>query len=205
MSAEVGEGTSTVAREFARLVAATSERGVWLIELDLLRGEQFNALAVCPELYGEIGEPMRASPDGSMFFSVDPKLKGIDGQVWADERYLDAHPVGELPWWVTRFRREALQPGQNVSILNAPTYWNALKPHADYVIIDAPAVERSKVAMAIAPFADANVLVVAGDRRNARAPLAVRDSILEAGGHCAGLVFNRAAAEPPEFLRALLP
>lgn len=205
VSAESGEGASTVAREFARQVSAGASRGVWLVELDLLSGDQFNAIAVAPELYGELGEATRASPDGSVFFTVDPKLQGVDGRPWADAQYLDAHQVGDARWWVTRFRREVVRAGQTVRILNTPAYWNALRAYADHVIIDAPAAERSRAALVAAAQADANVLVVAGDRRNTTAPLALRDAIAEAGGYCAGLVFNRAGEEPPEFLSSLLP
>jgi Mrp family chromosome partitioning ATPase len=205
VSAETGEGASTVAREFARHAALTARRGVWLIELDLLRGEQHGAIAADPMRYGPLGEATRASSNGSMFFSVTPKLKGVDGRDWPDARYLEAYPVGRTRWWVTRFRRDVLRPGQSVRILNSPDYWAMLRTHADLVVIDAPAAERSRVAVAIAPNVDANILVVAGDRRNTNAPIALRDAIAEAGGHCAGLVFNRAAADPPQFLKTILP
>lgn len=205
VSAETGEGASTVAREFARHAAATARRGVWLIELDLLRGEQHAAIAADPARYGALGEATRASSDGSMFFSVSPRLKGVDGRAWPDARYLEAYPVGRARWWVTRFRRDVLRPGQSVRILNAPAYWSMLRTHADLVVIDAPAAERSQVSLAVAPNVDANILVVAADRQNTRAPLALRDALSEAGGYCAGLVFNRAASEPPAFLKSILP
>ncbi len=205
VSAETGEGASTVAREFARLAAERTRRGVWLIELDLLRGEQQAAIAADPERYGELGEPARASVDGSMFFSITPQLKGPAGKPWPDAGYLDAYPVGQQRFWVTRFRREALRTGQSVRILGQPAYWNMLRRHADVVVIDAPSAERSQAALAVAAFADANILVVAGDRRNVRAPLALRDALVGAGGYCAGLVFNRAPTEPPQFLKSILP
>ena len=37
VAAQREEGTSTVAREFARHLSARARRGVWLIELDLMR------------------------------------------------------------------------------------------------------------------------------------------------------------------------
>jgi Mrp family chromosome partitioning ATPase len=205
VSAETGEGASTVAREFARHAALTARRGVWLIELDLLRGEQHAAIDADPVRYGPLGEASRASSDSSMFFSVTPKLKGVDGRDWPDARYLEAYPVGRLRWWVTRFRRDVLRPGQSVRILNAPSYWTMLRNHADLVVIDAPSAERSRVALAVAPNVDANILVVAGDRHNTDAPVALRDAIAGSGGYCAGLVFNRAAADPPRFLKSILP
>ncbi len=200
VAAESGEGVSTVAREFARFTAQTARRGVWLVELDVFKGEHFAALKGDPARYGVLGEPTRASPNESCFFSVDPKLTGLDGRDWPDARYLDAYPVGEKRFWITRFRREALKPGQDVRILNTPAYWNTLRAHADWVVIDAPALARSPAALAIAPLADANVLVVSGDRRDVGGAQRLKASLGEAGGRCAGLVFNRAPAPPPRFL-----
>ena len=205
VAADAGEGVSTVAREFARFTAQTARRGVWLVELDLFKGEHHAVLRADPQRYGALGEPTRASPNETCFFSVDPKLQGVDGRAWPDVRYLDAHPVGQLRWWITRFRRESLKPGQDVRILNTPGYWNTLRAHADWVVIDAPALSRSPAALAIAPLADANVLVVSGERRDVEGPQRLKTALAEAGGRCAGLVFNRAPAAPPRFLSQFLP
>ena len=106
--------------------------------------------------------------------------------------------------WVTRFRREILQPGQSVQILPTGEYWRAMRRHAELVVVDCPASDRSRAAVAIAPFMDFDVLVVAADEGEAAGPLALKEAVLNAGGHCAGLVFNRARAEPPGFLKAML-
>jgi Mrp family chromosome partitioning ATPase len=203
VGAAPGEGVSTVAREFARVAAPRVRRGVWLVELDLMSGGQHAAIEAEPGLYGALGRATRASADGSTFFDVSPRIAGPDGRPWPDAGYLDAFPVGRARWWVTRFRREALRPGQTVRILNTPTYWNMMRRHADLVVVDAPSAQRSRVALATAALVDANVLVVAADRRDIRAPVALRDGLINAGGRCAGLVFNRAAPEPPAFLKAL--
>ena len=205
VAAESGEGVSTVAREFARFAAAGARRGVWLVELDVFRGEHHAALAADPARYGRLGEPTRASPNETCFFSVDPKLEGVDGRPWPDARYLDAYPVGEKRFWVTRFRREALKPGQDVRILNAPGYWNTLRAHADWVVVDAPALARSQASTAIAPLVDANVLVVSSDRGDLNAAARLKAALTEAGGRCAGVVFNKAPSAPPAFLARLAP
>jgi Mrp family chromosome partitioning ATPase len=205
VAAESGEGTSTIAREFARFAAGQARRGVWLVELDVMRGDQYAAFAAEPEHYGPLGAPTRASPNESCFFSVDPKLTGVDGRPWPDARYLDAYPVGELRFWITRFRREALKPGQSVRILGAPAYWNTLRAHADYVVVDAPALARTAIAPMIAPVVDASVLVVSGQRTDMDAPQALKAALVQAGGRCAGMVFNRAPEPPPRFLSRLLP
>ena len=84
-------------------------------------------------------------------------------------------------------------------------YWNALRRHADLIVIDAPAAERSQAALTIAPFVDDMVLVVAADEPDVRAPAILRDAIAEAGGHCSGLFFNRQTVATPGFIRAILP
>jgi Mrp family chromosome partitioning ATPase len=204
VSAERGEGTSTVAREFARHLAQRAAKGVWLIELDLLRGAQYAALSDEAERYGFLGKPVRASPDGSMFFQVAPPSQGVDGRPWSDERYLAAFQVGSRRWWATRFRREALRTGQNVQILSSPAYWEAMRRHADWVVVDCPAAERSRVVLATAPYMDANVLVVAAESGDMARPPALRDAVVGAGGHCAGIFLNQVRTEAPRFMRRLM-
>lgn len=204
VAARTGEGTSTVAREFARYASRRAQRAVWLVDLDLLDAPQHKAISDDPGRYGALGRQSAASPDGSAFFTVQPPTRGPDGRPWPDARYLVAHAVGGSQLWVTRFRREILQPDQRVSVLPTGDYWRALRRHAEVIVVDAPAADRSSAALAIAPFADATVLVVAAEEGDAAGPAVLRDAIANAGGRCAGLVFNRVRAEPPAFLKAIL-
>jgi hypothetical protein len=204
VSAATGEGASTVAREFARFAAGRARKPVWLVDLDLTNAPQHRAIIADPVRYGVLGGQSAASPDGSAFFTVHPPTRGADGRPWPDARYLVAHSVGGARLWVTRFRRETLQPEQIVHILPTGDYWRALRKHAGLVVVDSPAVDRSGAALAVAPFMDFSVLVVAADEGDAAAPSALKEAILNAGGRCAGLVFNRARAEPPGFLKAIL-
>jgi Mrp family chromosome partitioning ATPase len=198
-----GAGASTVAREFALEVAKTAKKGVWLVELDLMRGEQHGHIDADRERYGRLGDPVRASPNQAMFFTVTPKIKTADGEPWSDVAYLSAQTVGASRLWVTRFRKEALRPGQGAAILSDPAYWDALRPHADYIVIDAPSADRSAAALAVAPFMDANVLVLSAQTRDVPAATGLRDEILAAGGRCAGVVLTRAPAPAPDFLRKI--
>ena len=92
-----------------------------------------------------------------------------------------------------------------MQILSKPEYWDALRGFSDYVVVDAPSAERSRAALATARFMDTNVLVVASDNADAAAPAGGLERVAQMAGRCAGIVFNRAPAEPPAFLRALLP
>jgi Mrp family chromosome partitioning ATPase len=200
-----GEGASTIAREFARLAVQRSRRAVWLVDLDLADSPQHAAILGDAQRFGGMGPETTASPDGSTFFTVQPPTRGPDGRPWPDARYLAARQVGGRQLWVTRFRRELLQGVQQPHIVSSEAYWTALRQHADVVVLDAPSADRSSTALTVAPFADATVIVVAADRGDVRRTAALRDGIVGAGGRCAGIVFNRAQVETPEFIKKILP
>jgi hypothetical protein len=205
IAARGGEGVSTVAREFAFHVASAQKRRVWLIDLDLMGQSQAEAFVRDPARFGALGPPASATPDGSMFFTVQPPLKRPDGRAWPDSRYINAHAVGAGSLWVTRFRRDAMRGRQGVHVTPAPDYWKALRRHADLVVVDAPAADRSQAGLTVAPLMDEVVLVVAADERDAAAPAQLRDELDAAGAHCAGLFVNRVQVDAPGFLRGAIP
>jgi len=205
VAARTGEGASTVAREFARYAVGHVRRSVWLVDLDLIDSPQNDAIAAQSGRYGPLGRQTTATPDGSTFFTVRPQARGADGRPMSDARFLIAYPVGGPRLWVTRFRRELLQARQKAHILATGDYWKAMRKHADLVVVDCPAADRSTAAVTVAPFMDFTVLVVAADQGDAAAPAALKNAITAAGGRCAGLVLNRATVKTPAFLRAILP
>lgn len=204
VSARAGEGTSTVAREFAVYASHRTRRPVWLVDLDLTRGAQHGVISREKARYGALGAPAAASPDGSVFFTVQPPGRGADGRPFPDARYLVAHPVGGPRLWVTRFRREQLRAEQTVHIVPGAGYWTALRRHAELVVVDAPAADHSRAAVMLAPFVDASVLVVAADDGDAAGPSSLKAAINGAGGRCAGVFVNRVSIEPPGFMKAVL-
>lgn len=204
IAARGGEGVSTVAREFARFAAERTRGAVWLVDLDIADPSQYRAIAADPGRFGALGAAAAASPNGSSFFTVQPPAKDEQGRLIGDARYLVAHPAGGSRLWVTRFRREMIRPGQGVRVLQTGDYWNALRRHAELVIVDAPAVDRATTGLAVAPFMDFSVLVLAEGGADAKGAAALKAAIEGGGGRCAGLVFNRASLRPPGFLKALL-
>lgn len=204
-AARRGEGASTVARELALFAARQAGRTVWLVDLDLMASPQHAQIAAHPERYGALGEPVAATPDGSIFFTVRPQARTRDGEPWPDGAYLTAQRAGTSRLWVTRFRRDLLKAGQTVHVLPRPDYWNAIRRHADLVVVDAPSADRSQASATLAPFVDETLMVVSADQSDVKAPGLLRDSILASGGQVAGLFFNRSAVAPPAFLKDLLP
>ena len=204
VAASGGEGSSTMAREFALFAAKKAKRPVWLVDLDLFGGAQHQAIAADAGRFGPLGKPSQSSPDGSTFVAVQPAARTRDGHVLPDNRYVAAHSALRGRLWVTRFRKETMKPGQAVRLSESPRYWNALAAHAEYVIVDSPAADRSSAAVTLANQVDATVLVVAAEGAGARGPAALKAAIEERGGRLAGLVFNRSRLRPPPFLEKLL-
>jgi len=201
VSALAGEGTSTVAREYARLAAVRARRPVWLIDADLVQQGQMEAVGREPDRFGQLGRPAQASPDGSSFFAVSPPLVGRDGQPVAPARLLTARPALGGRLWVTRFNQEILRSGQRAEATDDSRYWDAIRAHAETIVIDAPSADRSDLALILAPLVDVTVLVVAGQATEAAAPVALRDEIEAVGGHIAGVVVNRSTYRAPQLLR----
>lgn len=202
VSASSGEGTSTLAREYARLAAVRARKPVWLIDGDLAQQGQLEAAAAEPDRFGRLGRAALASPDGSSFFVVTPRLTGADGKPMNPARLVTARPCLGGRLWITRFATERLRSGQKVEAIGEPRYWDAMRRHADTVVIDAPAAERNDMAIILAPLVDLTVLVVA-EAAAADGPMILRDEIEAVGGRIAGMVMNRSTYRPPGFLRRL--
>lgn len=190
-AARTGEGASTVARELACHAAHKAGRSVWLVDLDLATASQYQTIHAGASRFGELSEPMQASPDGSTFFAVQPAERP-GGGTWPDERYLAAYRIGSARWWVTRFLRERLAGPQSVHIRPTADYWSAMRRFAEVIIVDCPSPESSRAAFALAPFMDQTVLVVAADQPDVDAPARFADALASAGGQMAGVFLNRA-------------
>ena len=201
--ANTGEGASTVAREFARLAAVRARKPVWLIDADLAQPTQQEAVAGEPERFGRLGAAAASSPNGSSFFAVTPPVMGRDRKPIAPARLMTARPCLGGRLWITRFRAEVLRSGQRAEPLPDPRYWDAMRKHADTVVIDAPAADRSDLCITLAPYVDATVLIVAAESTAANEPVILRDEIESVGGRIAGVVVNRSTYSPPAFLRRL--
>lgn len=201
--ANTGEGASTVAREFARLAAVRARKPVWLVDADLAQPFQQEAIAAEPERFGRLGAAASSSPDGASFFAVTPPVMGRDGKPIAPARLMTARPCLGGRLWVTRFRAEVLRSGQRAEPLSDPRYWDVMRKHADTVVIDAPAADRSDLCITLAPYVDATVLIVAAESTAANEPVILRDEIESVGGRIAGVVVNRSTYTPPAFLRRL--
>jgi Mrp family chromosome partitioning ATPase len=197
ISAFGGEGVSTCAREYARCEAVVASRPVWLIDADLNRQSQLPIMATEAERFGPPGPLSSATPDGSVFYSVTPASRNRQGHIVSDARFLVARPFLERRLWVTRFREKNLLASQRVGICQQTSYWQAMRYHAQTIVIDAPSLDRSRHGLQLAPFVDGVIIVVSEDTGDLESRLALRDALAATGAPILGLFYNRVTDRAP--------
>jgi Mrp family chromosome partitioning ATPase len=187
IAAHPDEGTSSVAASFARMAAARSTKTTWIVDLDLRRNGQYTAFAQgILKDSGRPGHALDASLGAEQIYSVT----GHEHEL-AYGKLLNAHQIEGQRLLVTRFRNDRLAPGQRVQLKSAPGWWAALRAAADWVVIDAPALEKSRAGPVFAAQADGVVIVVKADETPAADVQALRQEIEAHGGRVAGIVMNR--------------
>lgn len=191
VSARDGEGTTSVSGSIALMAARRAQKQAWLVDLDLRRNAAFKAF--------ETGFAKHINPPGRAFdaslrreqiYSIVPRVATRGG-----DKLLTAHEIPGTQLLVTRFRNEHLSKGQRVQIRTQPDWWNGLRQIADWIIVDAPSLERSPAALAAASQMDGVFLVVEADRTSAEDVVSARREIEAHGGEVRGIVMNRVGGD----------
>jgi Mrp family chromosome partitioning ATPase len=180
VSARRGEGVTTAARALAQ---ASQHGAVYAIDLDLKR----NALARALSGDGALGPKIGGALNGVSFYAVHGAHEAKPA--------FNYHRVGRSRVYAGVFDARALPKHARVAVSPASRYWDAARAGGAFVVIDAPALERSAVALKVAPHMDGVVLVVGSEPGAAPAALAAKAALVDAGAKLIGLVYSGAA--PP--------
>jgi protein-tyrosine kinase len=171
-----GEGTSTIAREFARIAIMTLGQNVLLLDADRHNPTQHFFCNVSPE------------------FCLDDVVHSGDGPEKALYR------VGKSSLFVSLISRSSSSAG---NIFDSPQFdrmWAGLKERFDLILVDAPPATMSSDGFAMFRKADGVVLVVEADKTRWPVVQSVRDKIQQHGGNVLGMVLNKRKYYIPEFL-----
>lgn len=188
IGAQSGEGVSSVAASVAIQAATRARRPAWLVDLDLRvnaahRGFQEGSL---PGV-GAPGHAFDASFGVAPIYELapppPPEARGFD-------KLMTAHQIEGINLFVTRFRADKVQSGQRVRVRTEPEWWAALRASSDYIIVDAPALDRSSAGLVAAGQMDGVVLVVRPDGTSGDAVASLRREVEAHGGRVLGVVVN---------------
>jgi hypothetical protein len=179
VSARRSEGVTIVARAVAE---AAGPGAVYAIDLDLKR----NGLAKAFSENAGLGPKVDGRLGGLSFYAV----RGAGGApVREAAPAFTYHRVGRSNLFAGVFDARQLPQGARVAVSGRPDYWNAARAGGATVVIDAPALERSDVALRVAPHMDGVALVVGADAGAAPAAVAAKAALVKAGANLLGLVY----------------
>jgi protein-tyrosine kinase len=171
-----GEGTSTIAREFARIAIGRFGQTVPLPDAD------------------------RHNPTQHFFCNVSPD-RCLDDVVQNGEDPGNAlYQVGSSSLFVSLISRNS-NSGPNVfDSSNFDSMWDLLRERFDMILIDSPPATASPDAFAMFKKVDGVVMIVEADKTRWPVVQSVKEKIAQHGGRVLGIVLNKRRYHIPEFL-----
>lgn len=185
VSARKGEGVTTISHA---AVKAAGPDTVYAIDLELRR----NALAKAFKDSGDaLGPRINGRLNGTSFYKIADGL----GQIVEEARpAFSYHRLARSRLYVGVFDGRLVPEGGRILISSGPDYWNAARAGGAVVVVDAPALQRSQIALRVCAQMDGVVLVVGDDAGAAPAAIAAKADLLAAGANLIGLVYAKASA-----------
>ncbi len=170
------EGTSTVARQLARIVSMRMGKSVLLIDLDRSRPDLHVFSKLKPEIYLQ---DTRGSGD-----QIEESLARVE------ESSLYVMPL----FWRTMISPKTIDQAKRVD------FWEPLKDRFDLIIVDSPPASMFPDGPAIVSRVDGVILVVEAEKTRWHVALSVKEKILNSGGNILGTVFNKRRLYIPEII-----
>jgi Mrp family chromosome partitioning ATPase len=186
-SARRGEGASTVARG----IAEAGVNGIaLLLDLDLARNGQYRFFQEEGEAHGaRLSEAIDGRLKGQSLY----RIVGPDGRLRPEPRSaMVYHRLGRSKLFVACFDATAIGSDERLQIPAGPAYWQALRGSCELAVVDAPALERSRVGLSVCQHMDGVVIVASGRDGSATATLGLKTELEAAGALVLGVVYTRA-------------
>ena len=175
-----GEGTSTIAREFARICATQIGKSVLLLDGDRHQSTQGH------------------------FFGIHKKYGWIDAMVKAGSVDEAIHQIGECKLFVSPSSNSSTSTPEIFDSPRFEGFWRSLRARFDLILIDSPPFTVSPDGLAIASRVDGVILVVEADKTRWQTAKNVKERITRIGGNILGIVFNKRRYYIPQSIYKLL-
>lgn len=178
IGAQMGEGTSTIIRDFAMVSAARLGKSVLLLDADHM------------------------NPSQHLFFRIDPRF-GIEEIIRDKAAFEKAlFKIGDNNLYVCVYqtqKRSSFFP----QILYSPevkNFWDDLRKMFDLILIDSAPAATSPDGITMSRYVDGVVLVVEAEKT--RMPVAenLKNQVARNGGNLLGVVFNKQRHHIPDFI-----
>ena len=176
IGSQSNEGTSTVARQLAKVASLKLGKTVLLVDLDRSR----------PDFHVFVDR--KADYNSEEIFNTDEPVEKVFQQV--EETNLYVMPL---------FQQSRLDP-RTVDSAKDTAFWEHLRDRFDLIIIDTPPATLFPDGLALVRQVDGVVLVFEAERTRWPVTLSVKKNILKNGGKILGIVFNKRRFYIPQWL-----
>ena len=176
IGSQSNEGTSTVARQLAKIASLKLGKTVLLVDLDRSR----------PDFHVFVDR--KADNNSEEISNTDEPLEKVFRQV--EETNLYVMPL---------FQQSRLDP-RTVDSAKDTGFWEHLRDRFDLIIIDTPPATLFPDGVALVRQVDGVVLVFEAERTRWPVTLSVKKNILKNGGKILGIVFNKRRFYIPQWL-----
>ena len=191
VAANAGDGTSSIARDFALVAAMRAHDRVLLLDLAMPVNDQLSHLT------------RRGLVEGPA--TIDPVELGlpVEGRTGAPEgaatahTWLKFHRVRASSLYVSDRQQAA---GGSDDPPGMAQFWERMRTEFELVVVDSPALSDSFDPVMIANQMDAVVLIINAEATRAPVARNLRDGLMEVGGPVIGCVLNRRRYHIPRFL-----
>jgi Mrp family chromosome partitioning ATPase len=171
-----GEGTSTITREFAKVMAVKGGKAVLLMDADLL------------------------TPSHHFHFDVEPALS-LEEVIRNGKSLQSAlSQVGNTHLYLNLISRNM---SSTLRILQSPRikpFFDLLRKRYDLILIDSPPATVSPESLALSPRVDGVILVVEAETTRWMVAESVKEKIKKNGGNILGVVLNKRQYHIPDFI-----
>ncbi len=176
IGAREGEGTSTLAREFARVAAMRICKSVLLLDGD------------------------RFQPSHHLFFPISPDLGWVEVVKEGREFERAFCQVKDTNLFISPSSNSSSYTPEIFDSCTITDFWKMLRSRFDFTIIDCCPLTKSPDGLAIAPKVDGIVLVVEAEKTKWTVAESVKDKLTKVGGNVLGIVLNKRRYHIPQFI-----
>ncbi len=170
------EGTSTVARQLARVVSLRMEKSVLLIDLD------------------------RSRPDLHIYSKSNPTVNSQGALKTEAEINQSLTRVEDSNLYVMPLFWRTMASPRTIDDAKRTDFWESFKSRFDLIIVDSPPASMFPDGPAIVSRLDGVILVVEAEKTRWHVALSVKEKILKSGGNILGIVFNKRRLYIPEVI-----
>ncbi len=191
VAANAGDGTSSIARDFALVAAMRAHDRVLLLDLALPVNDQLSHLTA----RGLVEGPSTIDPV-ELGLPVEGRAGSGNGNA-TQHTWLKFHRVRTSSLYVSERQQQA---GGSEDPPGMAQFWERMRTEFELVVVDSPALSESFDPVMVANQMDAVILVINAEATRSQVARNLRDRMMEVGGPVIGCVLNRRRYHIPRFL-----